>query len=128
MKEIFIKKFKTIAKFFAVLSCFMLILLSSCGKSHQCLGNWEGSIGNSQFINLKVNSNGDYSLEIIQKRERYNVSYFGKWEKVADNIIALHSKASHRTPNENSRSDDPQVSIVYGNTTFYLQSDGAFSK
>lgn len=128
MKLFFIKNVKIATKFVAVFSFVMLMLFSSCGKSHQCIGTWEGSVGNSQFIKLEVNSNGEYSLNIIQKRQRYDANYNGKWEKISDNLIALHSDSYLQSPNENRLAGDPQVTIVNVNTTFYLQTDGAFSQ
>lgn len=128
MKLFFYKNVKGATKLVAIFSFVMMILFSSCGKSHQCIGTWEGSVGNSQFIKLEVNSNGEYSLKIIQKRERYDACYNGQWKKISDNIIALNSDAYRRDPNENRRAGDPQVTIVNVNTTFYLQTDGAFSQ
>lgn len=88
----------------------------------QFIGKWADQINRNQRVEITIEKNGDYKLKVIEtnKKSDYAV-YSGKVVKVNDDIIKLPSTSY-------MHEHDNLTSFVHVNSTFFLRSDGAFSK
>lgn len=113
-----------------VLMAAITLLLSSCvGKvPSEFVGKWEGEAGPYQRVVVKIEKDGHYNITIFQSRERYDAINRGDVVMVNDNIIKLPSDYYDRASNANSYESDPCHALVSVYSSFFLRSDGAFSK
>lgn len=115
--------------FIVALTTILLFSLTSCGKSHDCIGYWKGKTYYGQYIYLTINKKGNYSMDVfphepdvipqLSRDPRY--TYSGKWEKESDDVIKMPYDSF-------SNYDGKERNQVYSNGEFYLQGDGSLTQ
>lgn len=108
-----------------IASVAMLFILWGCSCSSnsskvpsQFVGKWADQINRNQRVEISIKKNGDYNLKIIETNKRNDMaSYSGSVVAVNEDVIKLPSTCYLHGD-----------AIVNVNSTFYLRSDGAFSR
>lgn len=110
---------------FIVVIALTVILCGCSEKSNvpsQFIGHWSEQVNRNQRVEVSIEKNGDYKLKIIEtnKKKEYAL-YTGKVITVNENIIKMPSTSY-------VHEQDKSTFLVSANSTFFLRSDGAFSK
>lgn len=118
------KQLTLMVSFIVAIAMSVMFYGCSCSSKFpsQFVGKWADQINRNQRVEITIKKNGEYKLKIIETNKRQDIAYYsGTVVKVNDEIIKLPSTSY-------MRDHDNVTTFVQVNSTFFLRSDGAFSR